>query len=193
MFKLPLILASSSPARLDLLNSINITPDFVLPADIDEAEHPKELPRESAFRLAYEKAMATSNKVECGIIIAADTIVATGRSTLPKALTIDDVKFCLNKLSGRRHRIFTGLCIIHKDQDNIKISRKVVQTTLKFKRLSAKEIESYANSKEGIGKAGGYSIRGYAESFIELISGSYSNVVGLPLTETLKVLEPFRR
>lgn len=189
MFKLPVILASQSPARLELLKSINIIPDFVLPADIDETEKPRELPKDVAARLSYEKAIVVSNSIEQGLIIAADTVVACGRRTLPKALTTEDVEFCLRRLSGRRHRLYTGLCIIRKKDDSLKISRKVVQTIVKFKVLSNSDIEHYANSGEGVNKAGGYSIRGYAECFVEFMSGSYSNIVGLPLTQTYNTLK----
>lgn len=191
MNKIPIILASQSPARLELLKSVNIIPDQVLPAHIDETEHPREIPRHTALRLSYEKATTIAGRLDYGLIIAADTVVVVGRKILPKALSAEEVKFCLGRLSGRRHRIYTGICVILKEGGKMKISRKAVQTAIKFKRLTPKEIDEYAAFGEGINKAGGYSIRGYAESFVEFMSGSYSNVVGLPLKQVLDVVKSF--
>lgn len=188
MPNLPIILASQSPARLELLTRIRIYPDQILPANIDESERPKELVAKLATRLAYEKAITVASKFDGAIIIAADTVSAKGRKILPKALTAEDVRYCLKEFSGCRHRIYTGVCIIKKVTGEILIRQRLVQTIVKFKRLTDQEIDFYCNLGEGIDKAGGYSIRGYAEAFISFISGSYSNVVGLPLFETVNML-----
>lgn len=187
--QLPIILASQSPARLELLKRIKIVPDYIMPAHIDESELPKELPAAVASRLAREKAIAVSTRLDHeAVIISADTVVAKGRSSLPKALTSDDVKYCLRKLSGCRHRLYTGVCVVKKTAQDLVIRQKLVQTILKFKRLTDQEIELYASLGEGINCAGGYAIGGYAESFLEFISGSHSNVIGLPLYETVNML-----
>jgi len=188
MSVIPIILASQSPARLELLKRIKFSPDQVYPAHIDESELPKELPRFLVSRLAFEKASAIANKVDHGIIIGADTITVIGRKVLPKALTSDDIRICLKQLSGKRHRVYTGLCIIKKTKDQMQISKKLVQSIVKFKILTIADIELYCSLDEGVNKAGGFSISGYAESFVSFISGSYSNVMGLPLFETCNIL-----
>jgi septum formation protein len=188
MSTIPIILASESPARLELLKRIRILPDKICPANIDESELPKELPTHLVTRLAFEKAISIADKVDSAVVIAADTAAVAGRKILPKALTRDDVEFCLRKLSGRRHRVYTGLCIIKKVNDQMHISKKLVQTIVKFKILTAQDIEFYCNLGEGLNKAGGYSISGYAESFVSFLSGSHSNVTGLPLFETSNIL-----
>lgn len=188
MYNLPIILASASRARLELLGRIKITPDQILPADIDESEHKGELPIKLAGRLAVSKAITIANRLDEAVIIAADTVASTGRTTLPKALTADDVRFCLNKVSGRRHRVYTGVCIIKKSDKKMQIRERVVMSTVKFKVLTKTEIDYYCTLGEGINNAGGYTIRGYAEGFISFISGSYSNVIGLPLFEALNML-----
>ncbi len=185
---LPLILASASPNRVDLLSRIGIAPDKIIPADIDETEHPRELPRTVAGRLAYEKAMKVASIVDEGYIIGADTVAAVGRRILPKAMDDEMVRFCLNMLSGKRHRLYTGVTVIKK-QDGLMVTRqKIVQTVIKFKRLTDAEIELYVKSGEGLNKAGGYAIQGLAQAYIEYIGGSFSNVVGLPLCELRNML-----
>lgn len=181
----PLILASASPRRMELLSQAGITPDKIISADIDEAPHKNELPREYALRVAKEKAQKIHSENKQNFVIAADTVVSCGRTIFPKAETNDDVKKCLEKLSGRSHTVMTGICIINPEE---KISAKLVCTRVTFKRLSAKEIEAYINSQEGIGKAGGYAIQGIAGCFVKSINGSYSSVVGLPLYETVSAL-----
>jgi septum formation protein len=185
---IPIILASSSPARLELLKRIKIFPDQILPPNIDETEKKHEAPRIVASRLAYEKASIITNAVEEGIIIGADTVAVAGRKILPKASSASEIKHCLQQLSGRRHRIYTGLCIIKKIKNNIQVRKRLVLSIVKFKRLTDKEIEFYSTLEDGINKAGGYTIQGYAESFISFISGSYSNVIGLPLYETKNMI-----
>lgn len=188
MNNLPIILASSSPARLELLQRIKIFPDQILPPDIDESERKGELPGKLALRLAFEKATKIAQDVSEGIIIAADTIGVAGRKMLPKALTREDVKYCLEQVSGRRHRVYTGVCIIKKTGSVISVRKRLVCSTVKFKRLTVKEIEFFCSLDEGLNKAGGYTITGYAECFISYIAGSYSNVKGLPLFETVNML-----
>ncbi len=186
---LPIILASASPARLQLLKQIGIVPDQVLPADIDETELPGELPNKLAERLSIEKAEAIAAKVECGIIIGSDTVPVIGRTPMRKAKNADDVRASLLLLSHRRHRLYSGVCVIEKKKDgSMRKMSRVVKSILKFKKISDAEIEYYCASGEGIGKAGGYSVGGYAGSFVAYMSGSFSNVVGLPLCETMNML-----
>ncbi|MCC8418515.1 MAG: Maf family nucleotide pyrophosphatase [Rickettsia endosymbiont of Glossina mortisans submortisans] len=182
---LPIILASSSPARIELLNRIKIIPSQIIPADIDETPNLRELPAPLAIRLAYEKAIKVASQIEES---AADTVAAVGKRILPKATTYEEVKNCIKMLSGRRHRVYTGLCIIKKENDQLTVRQKIVQTIVKFKKLSDEEINFYCSLDEGIDKAGGCKISGYAEAFISFISGSYSNVMGLPLFETVTAL-----
>ena len=186
--KLPIILASASPARLRLLRQIGITPDQVLPSDIDETEQPQESPRKLAERLALGKATAIANTIDKGIIIGADTVPVVGRSIMRKAATQDDIRKSMELLSNRRHRIYTGVCVIKKDTSEYKVLNRVVKSTLKFKKLSKTEIDYYCTLEEGIGNAGGYTVQGYAESYISFLSGSFSNIVGLPLFETMNML-----
>ncbi len=181
-----LVLASASPRRRDLLSQIGISPDEILPADLDESEKPGELPRLLAKRLATEKCSFTISKLsEPAFIIAADTVVAVGRSTLPKTETEAEVRECLALLSGRSHRVYTGLSIASPSGNQVS---HVIETRVTFKRLSKQEIQFYIDSGEWHGIAGGYAIQGYAESFISKIAGSYSSVVGLPLYETSNIL-----
>ena len=186
--KLPIILASASPARLKLLKQIGITPDQVLPSDIDETELPKETPTNLAKRLAYEKAMAIAETIDNGIIIGADTVPVVGRSIMRKASNADEVRASLELLSNRRHRVYTGVCMIKKDRSDYKCLKRVVKSTLKFKKLSKAEIDYFCDLGEGVGKAGGYTVSGHAESYIIFLSGSFSNIVGLPLFETANML-----
>lgn len=185
---LPLILASQSPNRLNMLAKMNLKPDQVIPADIDESEKKGELPKQIAGRLAEGKASKVAEQIEEGYIIGSDSVVALGRRTLPKALSKEDIIYCMKMLSGRRHKVYTGVTIIKKTKDGIVKKTKVGETILKFKRLTDAEIEEYASSEEGLNKAGGYSIQGFAECFMSYVSGSYSNVVGLPLFETRNML-----
>jgi septum formation protein len=180
------ILASQSPRRLSLLAQIGITPDGVSPADINEDPIEGEVPRGHALRLAQEKAAKVAGENSETIILAADTVVGVGRRILPKAENLDQAKYCLNLLSGRGHRVFTGVAVVKANGDMIS---RVVETRLTMKRLSAQELQSYLESGEWNGKAGGYGIQGIAESYISKLIGSYSNVVGLPLFETRNLLQ----
>lgn len=181
-----LVLASASPRRRDLLAQINVFPDAILPADLDETALDKELPRHLAKRLAHEKCLAVFEKLDHeAFVVAADTVVAVGRRSLPKAETETEAVSCLKLLSGRTHRVYTGLSI--SDPDGKQVS-KVVETRVTFKRLSDIEERNYLASSEWQGKAGGYAIQGLAASFISEISGSYTSIVGLPLFETSQIL-----
>jgi len=180
-----LILASQSPRRLSLLSQIGITPDAVRPADINEDPIEGEIPRDHALRLAQEKAAKVAGDNPDNIILAADTVVGVGRRILPKAETLEQAKYCLDLLSGRGHRVFTGVAVIKADGDMIS---RVVETRLTMKRLSPPELTAYLESCEWEGKAGGYGIQGLAEAYIPKLIGSYSNVVGLPLFETRNLL-----
>lgn len=182
---LALVLASASPRRLDLLAQIGVTPSAVDPADIDETPLRDELPPQHAARLAKEKALAVAARRPDALVLAADTVVACGRRILPKAEDAETARRCLDLLSGRRHRVFGGVCLI------VPGGRKVVRlvrTDVAFKRLSAAEIDAYVASEEWRGKAGGYAVQGAAAAFVRWMGGSYSNVVGLPLFETAALL-----
>jgi septum formation protein len=182
-----LILASSSPRRLDLLRQVGIVPDRTLPPDIDETPAKGELPRPHAARLAAAKADAVAAKVGAGegYVLAADTVVACGRRILPKTETETEARRCLLLLSGRRHRVFGAVCVLGPDGRR---AARVVMTMVEFKRLSEDEIASYLACGEWQGKAGGYAIQGRAAAFVPAINGSYPNIVGLPLVETLALL-----
>lgn len=185
-----LVLASASPRRLDLLAQIGIHPDAVLPAAIDEQPRRGELPRHLAQRLAAGKAAAVAEGEPDAFVLAADTVVACGRRILPKAESEAEAAFCLRLLSGRRHRVTTGLCI-HAPRGPAgerRIAARLVTTIVTFKRLDAVEIAACLASGEWRGKAGGYAIQGLAAAFVPDLNGSYSNVVGLPLHEAAMLL-----
>lgn len=179
------VLASASPRRLDLLAQIGLTPDLVDPADLDESPARAELPRVYAARMAEEKARSVATRHPGAFILAADTVVACGRRILPKTETEAEAARCLDLLSGRRHKVLGGLTVIDPDS---KAVCRVIETQVTFKRLSAEERATYLGSGEWRGKAGGYAIQGLAAAYISWIAGSYSNVVGLPLAETYKLL-----
>jgi septum formation protein len=183
-----LILASSSPRRLELLAQIGIKPDLVLPANIDETPKKAELPKEYSIRIAIEKAefIFKNNPDPKFIILACDTVCAVGRRILPKAESDNDVRECLQLLSGRRHQVYSSICVIKDGKKHL----KTAISTLKFKRLTAEEIDFYVKSGEGLGKAGGCAIQGLGATFITFMSGSFSNIVGLPLYETANLLKP---
>jgi septum formation protein len=180
-----LVLASASPRRLALLQQVGIEPDAVDPAEIDETPLMRERPIDLAQRLAGEKARVTFGRHAGDWILAADTVVACGLRVLPKPKDGQAVRKCLSLLSGRRHKVLGGICII--DPRGTAHTRYVTSAVL-FKRLHDSEIEAYVESGEWRGKAGGYAIQGHAARFVKWISGSYSNVVGLPLFETCQLL-----
>jgi septum formation protein len=181
-----LVLASASPRRLDLLRQIGVEPDRIDPADLDESPRPKETPRLLALRLAREKALAVAARAPDAFVLAADTVVCVGRRLLPKAETPEEARLCLDLLSGRNHRVLTGVAVQAPDG---RMSARLVETTVAFKRLEAAEIEAYLEGGEWRGKAGGYGVQGVAGGFVLHLSGSFSGVVGLPLYETLCLLK----
>lgn len=181
-----LVLASASPRRLDLLARIDVTPDAVDPADIDESVPRGELPRAHALRLAEEKAAAVAERHPGALVLAADTVVAVGRRILPKVEDEATLRACMTLLSGRRHRVLTGVALAIPGAG---IRSRVVETMIAIKRLSREEIDYYAGHGEWRGKAGGYAVQGYGEVYVRHLSGSYSNVVGLPLAETRHLLK----
>lgn len=181
-----LVLASASPRRLDLLAQIGVVPDAVCASSIDETPHRNELPHALAMRLALSKANALVAEHPLCAVLAADTVVAVGRRVLPKAASKDEVIKCLTLMSGRRHRVITGVAVLVSGQ---KPRIKLVESIVSFKRLTTGDIAAYAASGEGLGKAGGYAIQGKAAALIDFISGSYSNIVGLPLYETAGMLK----
>lgn len=180
-----LILASASPRRLDLLAQIGVKPDVVAPADIDETPAPDELPRDLARRLASTKVAAVAPAHPDAFVLAADTVVACGRRALPKTETEDEAARCLDLLSGRGHRVFTGVALALPDGRTLE---RVVMTAVRMKRFDKRERSAYLASGEWRGKAGGYAIQGLAGALVQRVNGSYSNVVGLPLNETVGLL-----
>lgn len=186
--QLSIILASASPARLALLRQVGIEPDQIIVSDIDETEHKSETPKNLALRLAKEKALAVAAPLANCVIIGADTVPVAGRQIMRKAASEQDVRESLQLLSQRRHQIYTGVCVLKKDHNGTKVLARVVKSTVKFKKLSVQEIDYYCTLGEGIGKAGGYTLTGHAESFVSFLSGSFSNIIGLPLFETLNML-----
>jgi septum formation protein len=183
------VLASGSPRRLALINQAGIEPDALRPTEIDETPLKGELPRAYANRLARVKADAALEAVRVdeelrgAYIIAADTVVAVGRRILPKAELLDEAAQCL--LSGRNHRVYTAVCLVTPKEG---FRQRLVETRVRFKRLSEEDIEAYLASGEWRGKAGGYAVQGLAGTFVVKIVGSYTNVVGLPLYETMAML-----
>jgi septum formation protein len=182
----PLVLASASPRRLDLLRQVGLEPVAVDPADIDETPHSSELPRAYALRMAKAKLEAVACRHPGVVVLAADSVVACGRRILPKAETELQALSCLGLLSGRRHRVLGGIAVRRRDGG---VRARLVETQVRFKRLEAVEIDDYLKSGEWRGKAGGYAIQGRAARFVSFLSGSYSNVVGLPLFETVALLK----
>jgi septum formation protein len=184
----PLVLASASARRLDLLAQIGIAPDEVVPAEVDETPRPRERPADYAQRIAEAKAEAVAPRHPGAFVLAADTVVAVGRRILPKPSDEAAARRCLELLSGRRHRVLGGVSLYAPDGRR---GRRLVVTTVGFKRLHEAEIAAYLASGEWRDKAGGYAIQGRAAAFVPAINGSYSNVVGLPLAETAALLAGF--
>jgi septum formation protein len=180
-----LVLASASPRRLDLLRQIGLAPDAVIGAEIDESQHSKETPRQLAIRLATEKAARVAEAERDAFVLAADTVVAVGRRVLPKVEDAAEGRRCLELLSGRAHRVLTGVAVAAPGGGR---AARLVETRVHFKRLTPAEMRGYLESGEGQGKAGGYAIQGRAGAFVIDLQGSYSGVVGLPLYETMSLL-----
>jgi len=180
-----LVLASASPRRLGLLAQVGITPDAVDPAEIDETPRPQELPRRHALRLAEAKARAVALRHPRDFILGADTVVACGRRILHQARDVETARRCLRLLAGRRHRVFGGIAVVAPDGS---LAARCVESIVTFRRIEPAELEDYLATRDWEGKAGGYAIQGLAARFVRYIGGSYSNVVGLPLFETVALL-----
>ncbi len=186
-----LVLASASPRRLTLLAQAGVEPDALRPASIDETPRKGEMPRTLVSRLARAKAeaardqIANDKDVADAYVLAADTVVAVGRRILMKPRLVEEAVASLQLLSGRAHRVLTGVCLICPDD---RVRMKIVETRVRFKRLTSDEIEAYIASREWRGKAGGYAIQGLAGCFAQKIVGSYTSIVGLPLTEVVTML-----
>ncbi|MGB3500190.1 MAG: Maf-like protein [Mesorhizobium sp.] len=186
-----LVLASGSPRRIELLQQAGIEPGRIFPADIDETPQRAEHPRSLAKRLSRGKAEKAFSVIsgesdwQGSYILAADTVVSVGRRILPKAEQMDEAINCLRLLSGRSHRVYSGVCLITPGG---KVRQKVIETRVRFKRIAREEMESYIASGQWRGKAGGYAIQGLAGAFVVKLVGSYTNVVGLPLYETVSLL-----
>ncbi len=187
-----LVLASASPRRLALLQQVCIEPDLLRPVTIDETPKKGEMPRSLVSRLAKSKATAAreilrqEENISETFVLAADTVVAVGRRVVTKPRFVEEAALALQLLSGRSHRVFTAVCLITpKDQ----IRQRIVETRVRFKRLSGTEMDSYLATREWRDKAGGYAIQGLAGAFVQKLSGSYTNVVGLPLTEVVNLLQ----
>ena len=187
-----LVLASASPRRLELLRQIGLEPDEVEPAELDESPLRDETPRALASRLAAAKAASAAARHPDCFVLAADTVVAVGPRVLPKVETEAEGRACLSLLSGRPHKVLTAICAIGPGGPT---AARLVESKVRFKRLTAAEIEGYLQFEEGLGKAGGYAIQGRAGAFVVGLQGSYSAVVGLPLYETSNLLQGlgFRR
>ncbi len=180
-----LVLASSSPRRLQLLAQVGIVPDTVIPAEIDETPGERELPGHLARRLADAKAVTVGVAAGSAFVLAADTVVALGRRILGKPAGEAEARRFLRMLSGRRHQVYGGVTVLAPDG---RCAGRLVRTAVSFKRLDTSEVESYVAGGEWQGKAGGYSIQGAAGAFVPRVNGSYPNVVGLPLYETVSLL-----
>ena len=179
-----LVLASASPRRIELLALVGITPDRVAPADIDETPLKDEMPTRLAARLAVSKSQAVAARSPDAVVLAADTVVAVGRRLLEKAADEAEATRFLKLLSGRNHRVFTGVAVTAAGRT----TQRVVDTRVSFKVLSDAEIAAYVASGEWRGKAGGYGIQGRAGAFVTRLVGSYPAVMGLPLFETVNLL-----
>jgi septum formation protein len=187
-----LVLASASPRRLALLEQVGIVPNLLNPADLDETPKKRETPRRLSIRLAEEKARAVREaplvkKLDGKVfILAADTVVGLGRRILPKAEDRDQAYSCLTLLSGRSHWVYSTAALIGPDG---RLRSRCSETKVRFKRLSQEDVETYLKTGDWRGKAGGYAIQGRAEAFVRMLTGSYSGVVGLPLHESINLLQ----
>ncbi|WP_375391343.1 Maf family protein [uncultured Sphingomonas sp.] len=179
-----LVLASSSPRRLQLLERLGVVPMRIAAPAVDEAPRKAELPRAYALRLAIAKAEAVARAPE-EAVLAGDTCIALGRRILPPAETEAVQRDLLARLSGRRHHVLSAVCVIDASG---RTRTRLADTIVAFKPLSPAEIDAYVGTGEGLGKAGGYAIQGYAEAFVRFLAGSHSGVIGLPLFETRALL-----
>lgn len=179
-----LVLGSASPRRLELLQQIGITPDRIIPAEIDESPHRNEPPRDYVRRMALEKAQALGDHATQAAVLCADTVVVAGRRILGKPRDTAEARIFLELLAGRRHRVLTSVALAHAGR----LRERLVETTIRFRPLSTAQIDGYLASQEWQGKAGGYAIQGRASAFVLWMQGSYTGVVGLPLAETAALL-----
>jgi len=187
-----LILASASPRRVDLLRQIHYEPQLIVPADINETPLSNETPKALALRLALAKAETVAVNYSHDFVLAADTVVACGRRILPKTETLEEAQNCLRILSGRRHKVYGGICLIAPQSGGVRRqSIRLSVSEVLFKRLSPAELAVYLASNEWHGKAGGYAIQGLAAGFIKRLAGSYSNIVGLSLYDAAALLNGF--
>lgn len=177
------MLASASPRRLELLAQIGVVPDAIRPADIDETPLRAEDARAYVARVAAEKAAAVAGN-EPGVVLAADTTVVAGRRILGKPADAAEAEAFLRLLSGRRHHVLTAVTVIARGAAR----HRLVDTTVRFRQLTAADIAAYVASGEWRGKAGGYGIQGPAGAFVPWMQGSFTAVVGLPLAETATLL-----
>lgn len=184
MHKKDFILASHSPQRYSLLRQILFEPMEVDGADVDETPRKYEKPTEYVKRMAYEKARAVASKHPGNVILAGDTIVTVGSKILQKAPNAEAQKEVMRLLSGKAHKVLSGVCVIDSKGN---ASVKCVSTRIVMKKLTNKEIEDYVATNEWVGCAG-YKIEGCLAGFVKKIIGSYSNVVGLPLCEVRNML-----
>jgi septum formation protein len=182
----PLVLASASPRRLDLLRQVGLEPAEIDPADLDETPAARELPRAYALRMARSKLAVVVPRHPGSVVLAADSVVVCSRRILPKTEIEAEARVCLGRLSGRRHRVLGAVAVGFPDGT---VRARLVETVVRFKRLEPAEFDDYLRSGEWRGKAGGYAIQGRAARFVDFLSGSYSNVVGLPLFETVQLLK----
>lgn len=180
-----LVLASASPRRRDLLAQIGMPADTIHPADIDETARRGEKPRDYAVRIAAEKAQKAAALYPNDFVIAADTVVSIGTRILPKGESVDIARDCLKLMSGRRHRVMTAVTI---HAPNGRISSRLVESVVAFKHLTCEEIEEYVLTNEWEGKAGAYGMQGCAARFVKFMSGSYTNIIGLPVYEVANML-----
>lgn len=180
-----LVLASASPRRLDLLRQVGVTPDLVAAAEIDESPLADETPRQLALRLALAKVSVVAPAHPHAYVLGADTVVAVGRRVLPKVETEAEGRACLALLSGRAHKVLTGVAVRSPDG---RCASRLVESRIHFRRLTSADIERYLATGEGMGKAGGYAVQGGAGAFVISLQGSYTGVVGLPLYETANLL-----
>jgi len=189
MFVWPLkkefILASASPRRLELLKTIGIIPKEIIPAKIDETPRAKETPKLYAKRMAEEKALCVHHLHPDVHVLAADTVVGVGRRILQKPISQEEALSHLKLLSGRRHRVYSGVCLVGPDG---KFHTKIVTTMVVFGTLDGQSLKELIACDEWRDAAGSYKIQGLAGAFVREIVGSYSSVVGLPLRETLNLL-----
>ena len=185
MKNINLILASSSPQRLELLKQIDIVPDKVVPAKIEETPSKSEKPRDFVIRMSKEKALNVSKQYKDSYVLSGDTIVSVGRRIIGKPSNEAEAENYLNLLSGRRHRVFSAVTLITPDN---KEKTKVTLTRVKFSRLNKNDLLEYIKTNEWKGRAGGYAIQGKASAFIPWINGSYTGIVGFPLNEVKNLL-----